>query len=146
MNDYKNILLAVDFTHEAHLIAERARAMAKQGNARLTLLHVVEYLPPMNLIGEPSGMDWVIDEEVLRTSASASLKIFATENALSESSQVVVVGMPRVEINRIAREQGSDLIVLGSHGRHGLARLLGSTARAVINDAPCDVLAVRVKQ
>lgn len=146
MNDYKNILLAVDFTHEAHRIAERARSLAEQGNARLTLLHVVEYLPPMNLMGEPSGMDWVIDEEVLRTSASASLKIFATESALSEANQVVVVGMPRVEINRIAREQGCDLIVLGSHGRHGLARLLGSTARAVINDAPCDVLAVRVKQ
>ncbi len=44
-----------------------------------------------------------------------------------------------------AREHGADLIVVGSHGRHGLALLLGSTANAVLHGAPCDVLAVRIR-
>ena len=43
-----------------------------------------------------------------------------------------------------AKEHGADLIVVGSHGRHGLALLLGSTANAVLHGAPCDVLAVRI--
>jgi universal stress protein A len=46
---------------------------------------------------------------------------------------------------RIAKERGVDLIVVGSHGRHGLQLLLGSTANGVLHLAECDVLAVRVR-
>ena len=45
----------------------------------------------------------------------------------------------------MARQQGVDLIVIGGHGRHGLALLLGSTANAVLHGAPCDGLAVRIR-
>lgn len=45
----------------------------------------------------------------------------------------------------MAEEQKADLIVIGSHGRHGLGRLLGSTANGVLQGAPCDVLAVRIR-
>jgi universal stress protein A len=55
-------------------------------------------------------------------------------------------GQPRQEIHRLAEEQGCDLIIVGSHGRHGLALLLGSTANDVLHGAPCDVLAVRLKK
>ena len=55
-------------------------------------------------------------------------------------------GQPRQEIHRLAEEQQCDLIVVGSHGRHGLALLLGSTAHDVLHGAPCDVLAVRLKK
>ena len=48
------------------------------------------------------------------------------------------------EAHKTAREQGADLIIVGSHGRHGLALLLGSTANGVLHGASCDVLAVRV--
>ena len=47
---------------------------------------------------------------------------------------------------RLASELEVDLIILGSHGRHGLAALLGSTARTVLNGAGCDVLAVRIRE
>jgi universal stress protein A len=57
----------------------------------------------------------------------------------------VVQGNTRREILRVAEENGVDLIVLGSHGRQGIQLLLGSTANAVLHGAPCDVLAVRVK-
>lgn len=48
-------------------------------------------------------------------------------------------------MHRLAKEQRCDLIVVGSHGRHGLALLLGSTANDILHGAPCDVLAVRLK-
>ncbi len=51
---------------------------------------------------------------------------------------------PEAEIHRVAEELGADLIVVGSHGRHGLALLLGSTANGVLHGATTDVLAVRV--
>ena len=53
-------------------------------------------------------------------------------------------GQPRQEIHTLAKAQECDLIVVGSHGRHGLALLLGSTANDVLHGAPCDVLAVRL--
>ncbi|BBI62758.1 hypothetical protein HSBAA_40640 [Vreelandella sulfidaeris] len=52
--------------------------------------------------------------------------------------------MPDTEIHRFAEEHGVDLIVVGSHGRHGFALLLGSTSTGVLHGAQCDVLAVRV--
>jgi universal stress protein A len=56
----------------------------------------------------------------------------------------VELGATKFEIARVAKENTFDLIVVGSHGRHGVALLLGSTANAVLHGAPCDVLAVRV--
>ena len=49
-----------------------------------------------------------------------------------------------MEIHSKAEEIGADLIVVGSHGRYGLALLMGSTANGVLHGATCDVLAVRV--
>ena len=55
-------------------------------------------------------------------------------------------GQPRQEIHGFAIKEKCDLIVVGSHGRHGLALLLGSTANNVLHGAPCDVLAVSLKK
>jgi len=60
-------------------------------------------------------------------------------------TQWVELGATKQEIVRIAATQGVDLIVIGSHGRHGIGRLLGSTANAVLHGAGCDVLAVRIR-
>jgi universal stress protein A len=57
----------------------------------------------------------------------------------------MVWGVPKQEIIHIAEQQQVDLIVLGSHGRHGLALLLGSTANAVLHYAKCDVMAIRLQ-
>ena len=56
----------------------------------------------------------------------------------------MVWGVPGQEIVRIAEQEHIDLIVVGSHGRHGLALLLGSTANSVLHHAGCDVMAVRL--
>jgi universal stress protein A len=59
---------------------------------------------------------------------------------------LVVVGSPKQEIIRVAEDLGADLIIVGTHGRHGLDKLLGSTAASVVNHAQCDVLAVRLRE
>ena len=58
----------------------------------------------------------------------------------------LLMGRPETEIHNVAEEIGADLIVVGSHGRHGLALIFGSTANGVLHGATCDVLAVRVRQ
>ena len=65
---------------------------------------------------------------------------------ISATSQFIEVGSPKSVIMNKAQELGADLIVVGSHGRHGIQLLLGSTANAVIHHANCDVLAVRVSE
>ena len=59
---------------------------------------------------------------------------------------MVLLGSPKYEICNYARENHSDLLILGSHGRHGIKLLLGSTANGVLHDMPCDVLAVKLKK
>jgi universal stress protein A len=56
-----------------------------------------------------------------------------------------VIGKPAAEIKLLAEELKAGLIVIGSHGRHGLGMILGSTANGVLHGASCDVLAVRIK-
>lgn len=144
---YQNILLAVDFSKAAASVARRAVRLADVGGAKLTLLHVVEYLPVLDFSGDPMAMTpMVIDDDLLLDNARQSLQSFVDEH-LSDVAveQQVCIGLPKLDILRVVEEQKIDLLVIGSHGRHGFARLLGSTAAAVLNDCPCDVLAVRVK-
>jgi universal stress protein A len=65
---------------------------------------------------------------------------------VAEDSRWLEMGSPKSEIVRVAQENKVDLIVIGSHGRHGLALLLGSTANGVLHHATCDVLAVRLQE
>ena len=63
---------------------------------------------------------------------------------IADVQQSVEVGSVKHEILRFAEEQDCDLIVIGAHGRHGVATLLGSTANAVLHGTKCDVLCVRL--
>jgi universal stress protein A len=79
-------------------------------------------------------------------SAKTRLSSLAATHGIPEDHCWVEVGSPKVEIIRVAGEIHADLIVVGSHGRHGLGLLLGSTASSVIHHAACDVLAVRARE
>lgn len=147
MTDYKHILVAVDFSPAADIVAKAALDVVRRYGASLSLIHVVDYLPPLGFGDDftPSPT-LLIDEHELLEQGRVSLKKFATKLGLETTRQQILAGMPKQEILHAAEEQDIDLIVIGSHGRHGLNRLLGSTARSILNDAPCDVLAVRIKE
>lgn len=147
MTNYGRILVAVDFSPAAEIVGRQALEMAHRHEGELHLVHVVDYLIPLGFADDftPSPA-LLVDEEELLAQGKESLRKFAEKLGCPAVRQSVLLGVPKQEIVRLAGEEQCDLIVIGSHGRHGLARLLGSTARAVLNDAPCDVLAVRIKE
>lgn len=143
MTPYNTILLAVDFTPDASLIADRARRLAHASDAHLHLIHVVEHIP-IDAAGEFMGPPQTdLHEEMIET-ARERLRDYARAEGLEHAAQHVAAGYTKQEILVHAETIAADLIVVGSHGRHGLALLLGSTANAVLHGAPCDVLAVRL--
>jgi universal stress protein A len=143
-HSYRHILAALDFSTGTVEVIGRAEELAQRYMARLSLLHVVE--PALTeYTGELALPEDVNLEDQLVQSGEQRLRELGDRLRVKIPDRHVLVGSPRVEIARIAQEQGVDLIVVGSHGRHGLALLLGSTANAVLHHTPCDVLAVRIK-
>lgn len=142
MADYRRVLLAVDLTEECRRVARRARALAASAGAELHIVHAIE---PLSLAyGGDVPMDLSSVQDQIHVQACAHLADFAEDFGVPEGHRHLVFGRPESEIHRIAESEAMDLIVVGSHGRHGLALLLGSTANGVLHGASCDVLAVRV--
>lgn len=146
MAEYRHILVAVDFTPEHTQVTDRAVWLAKQTGAQLSLIHVVEFVH-VDLANElvlPQDME--LQTQILETAETKLKEIAETLEVTGQVQQWVELGATKLEIHRVAEEQEVDLIVLGSHSRHGIGLLLGSTASAVLHGAPCDVLAVRVAE
>ena len=144
MANYKHILLALDFSDHANEVAKTAKYLAEQNQAKLSAIHVVDNLPITDVNYGPIPFDVDFTQELL-DGAKTRLKKFADDLQIPEERQWLELGSPKLEIVRVAEENQVDLIVIGSHGRHGLALLLGSTANGVLHHAKCDVLAVRLK-
>lgn len=141
---YKKILLAIDLHPECDKpIIERALNLAKLHNAELYVLHVVEHIPAYSL-GQayPTVMD--LEEQIMKD-ADAELKKITQQYRFPAEKIMLENGSPKNIIIEKADKLHVDLIIVGSHGRHGISLLLGSTANAVLHHAPCDVLAVRIK-
>ncbi len=144
MPAYSHILLAVDFSKETDAVVEQTLIMCKALNAKLSLVHVVEFVQ-FDFSSEltiPQEVE--LDQELLEL-ADERLQQLGEKYAIADSERFVCQGNTKREILRIAEEQKVDLIVIGSHGREGIQLLLGSTANAVLHGAPCDVLAVRIR-
>ncbi|MFT5780823.1 MAG: universal stress protein A [Pseudomonas sp.] len=141
---YSHILVAVDLTVECHPVILRAQTLAKNSNAKLSLIHAVE--PMAMAFAGDVPMDLSMLQQQQFDQARERIDTFAkVYPELGPEQCHLVYGQPRQEIHRLAKEQACDLIVAGNHGRHGLALLLGSTANDLLHDAPCDVLAVSLK-
>jgi universal stress protein A len=144
MSDYRRIMLAVDLTEESTAVAQRAVRLAAVFDAELHIVHVIE---PLSLAyGGDIPMDLSTVQDQIHDQARSHLAEFAGTLGIPAERQHLIFGRPESEIQRTAEAEGADVIVVGSHGRHGLALLLGSTANGVLHGATCDVLAVRVGQ
>jgi len=142
MSLYKHVLVAVDLTEEADEVLNKAKAIAEANDARLTLVHVVE--PLSVAYGSDIPLDLTTLQDEITQQARERINKLADKINIEKGDQHVVYGRPEREVHRIAEEWGIDLIVVGSHGRHGLALILGSTSTSILHGATCDVLAVRV--
>lgn len=155
---YKHILLAVDFDDQR--VGQRAAALAQSCGARLSLVHVID---PLMVADDWGPTVWVpvaapgmamppvaapLGEEHRETIQQAYDELNRVAKQLgAETAQrkVAVAGSTREAIHEAAQDMDADLIVVGSHGRHGLSLfMVGDTAKSMLKDAPCDVLAVRL--
>lgn len=143
MNPYRKILLCVDFSEDAQRVALRARDLAERHEAELRLIHVVEHIP-VDAASEFMAPPQADQYDELLAGAEEQLFRIAERLGLSRDRCCVASGYTKQEIISHAEDIDCDLIVVGSHSRHGLALLLGSTANALLRGATCDVLAVRV--
>lgn len=144
MSIYTRILLALDLSAESEQLATKTAKMAEAFGAELNLIHVVE--PLSFAYGGDVPMDLTSIQEQLDDHARTKLDQYAAKIGYPVNRKIIVTGHTETEIHRHAEELGSDLVIVGSHGRHGLALLLGSTANGVLHGAKCDVLAIRVKE
>lgn len=142
----QRILLPTDFSEYSAAARLYACAFAEQFGAQLHVLHVIQDLAP--LVPEPgaalaSPIDYLRELE-LNANAMLERVIDPSWAAGKTIVRAVRQGPPFLEIIRYAKEFDIDLIVLGTHGRGGLAHmLLGSVAEKVVRKAPCPVLTVR---
>ena len=144
MGQYNHILLAADFNQESDIVEKRAAALKNTFAANLSIVHVLE--PISIAYGGEFPVDLGDLHKELEKQALHQLRDLGSRLGVSEDQQFLEVGITEKEILRVARQSDVDLIVMGSHGRHGLALLLGSTANAVLHHAEIDVLAVRVNK
>ncbi|MRI34201.1 universal stress protein UspA [Endozoicomonas sp. OPT23] len=142
MSQYKHILVAIDLSDEADDVLDKAKSLAETYQAQLTLVHVVE--PLSVAYGSDIPLDLTTLQDEITQQARERISKLAESIHIDKGQQHVVYGRPEREVHRIAEESDVDLIVVGSHGRHGLALILGSTSTSILHGACCDVLAVRV--
>jgi universal stress protein A len=138
---YKTVLLASDLSNEASLVAQKAKALTTADGS----LHIVHVIEPLSFAyGGDIPMDFSNIQDEIQKQAESQMSELADKHGVAHEHQHIVMGRPENEIHSLAETLNADLIVVGSHGRHGIALLLGSTANGVLHGATCDVLAVRV--
>ncbi len=141
---WKKIVCAVDFSEGARAALEEAADLARRTGAQLTLVHVYEPAPPLagDLAAWPAD---VLEETAYELGrVLETWKVDAERLAEMPVRALLLTGPPASEIVRCARDGGFDLIVMGTHGRGGLARVvLGSVAERVVRQAHCPVLVAR---
>lgn len=144
MTTYKQILLAFDFSDETDFLIKRASEMAFLNNAKISLVHILDNIPmPDTSYGTIISLGDESDNSLLEQEKT-KLNALGEKLSVPENQRWLIWGTPKEEITTLAAQESVDLIVIGSHARHGLALLLGSTASGVLHHAPCDVLAVRL--
>lgn len=142
MKPYQHILAAVDLSADATAVVERAVALARAFGATLSLVHVIE---PLNYAyGGDLPVDFSAIQEEIRKQAEHKLAALAQKAGVPADRCFLPTGRPATEIHDLCAEHRIDAVVIGSHGRQGLALLLGSTANALLHGTRTDVLAVRI--
>jgi len=142
---YNNILLAVELNEAGDREpTQKALELTKQFGSHLSLVHAIEHISSYGAAyGVAVGADI---EEMLQENAKEKMREFAKTLNVPDQNQIVKFGPAKIVILEEAERINADLIIIGSHGRHGIRLLLGSTANAVLHGAMCDVLAVRLKE
>ncbi len=145
MSSYRRVVFGIDLHPDCDItVAKKAQALAKVlGAEEFIMVHGVEHVNSYG-IGQayPGILD--IEGELVKAATEELAKVGEQLNILP-ANQVVALGSPKMVLFDVVKERNADLVIVGSHGRHGLSLLLGSTASSVLHNASCDVLAIRIR-
>jgi nucleotide-binding universal stress UspA family protein len=144
MKEINTILLTTDFSETSKKAFEAARGLAEKYGAKLILAYVEEEQPPTMVVEFADvGIEQVMARQ--RELSTRRLEDLAAETFPDLDVETkITVGIPHLEIVRLAGELGVDLIVMTTHGRGFFSHaILGSTTERVVRRAPCPVLVVR---
>jgi universal stress protein A len=141
---YKNIILGIELDNKIdNQLADKAVALAKKYNAKLYVVHAIEYVNSYSAAyGVAIGADI---EQTLLEIATKQMHKFCTRHHIPMANQIISFGPAKSVVLQAAKDKKAELIVVGNRGRHGAGILFGSTAEAVTRNAPIDVYTVRVK-
>ncbi len=135
----KKVLVPVDFSEESFAAVDSALELVENASD-VTVAYVLQDLSPM----EPGELWQTVDTESRIKHAMKALRERLAGEKHKDIRLDVVIGDPGHEITELAEREGSDLIVLPSHGRTGIKRILiGSVAERVVRLAHCPVLVLR---
>jgi universal stress protein A len=145
----KNILVAIDLEGGAEQVLAKAASLVKGQDVNVIIMNVMFFPVPTypGYYGEGlySAEQFDLDTDALRRELTPEIVAMANAAGLPDSRVIVDFGRPTDAILDVAEQENVDLIVLGSHGRHGIKMLLGSTANGILHHSKCDVLAVRIQ-
>ncbi len=147
LQPYKHLVAAVDFSPHSEYAVARAVELAGHYGARLSLLHVVEYIAYPYYDYDTlmtDTYDFVDEERQIKQVADERMRKLVDGLDYPHLHHEVLWGEPEHTILTYAEAQNADLVVIGSHGRHGLARLLGSTASTIVKRARRDISVVHL--
>ncbi len=144
MAQIKKILCAVDFSEHSPAVAAYAAELAKALNAKIVCLYVAPSLSQyVGFHVPPSSIENFVGEIV--SGAEATMSAFLGENFSGvEAEGHVVTGYAAEEIFSMCAKENADMIIMGTHGRKGIDRILfGSVAEKVVKGARCPVMTIR---
>ena len=144
MSTYKHLLIGLDLSPESQQVVDRVKFLFSDTDIKISVCHILE--PLVFTYGGDIPVDLSDVQIQLEQQAKERLAALASQLNVDEENQHIVLGQPAKEMHRIASEDTVDLIIVGSHGRHGLALIFGSTSNSVLHGADCDVLAVRISE
>ena len=146
MATYQKILVAVDLSSESDVVLNKARLIAEPD----VEMHLVYVQEPMDnvyvgIVPQSAAFSGLGDLEAqLGEELKQKLAALGEKFSIDSDRLHILNGSPAPEIHRFAKDNGIQLVVIGTHGQKGLQLLLGSTANAVLHGAGCDVLSVRI--
>ena len=142
---YSKVIVAVDLSEDSEAVLAVVREVQQRDQPEIHLITVVQPLGQMY-----GGMESSISAETakleneMELEAQRRLDAFAHDLGVDSSNARVLRGNPVQEIRDYVENNHAELVVTGSHGRHGFGLLKGSTATGVLHGIHCDVLAVRL--
>ena len=141
MQHYQNILVPVDFSSASCYALKNADDLSKMIKARLTVLHVVDYIPP-NYVASTIPAKYA-SGELLVERARQQVDELITDMGLKNCDIVIKPGKAKNIIIHEVAEKNIDLIIMGAHDESMSGFSLGSIANRIIHSASCDVMLVR---